>query len=327
MWPMVKIGMFIPRGVGDPRRFGPPSLKSIVRYGQRADDLGFDSLFVPDHFFIERPKGTLVPYPEAWTTMTALVSATKRIRVGSMVLAAGFRHPALLAKMAGALQELADGRLILGVGTGNQPIEHETFGLGFEGRAGRFAEYLAILTALLKNEHVTLHGKHYRVDDAWLRMDSPAVPIWIAATGDRTIGLAARYAAGWNGGGANTVDGEPFVSHLAKLRGACRTIGRDPSELEISSFTTAIVSPDERHAAGVVAALGEINGGQSEESLRRQYVLGTPEQVVAALRQQVRWGVTHFIISHGPQPSTLWSDETLELFGREVLPALKEEAR
>jgi alkanesulfonate monooxygenase SsuD/methylene tetrahydromethanopterin reductase-like flavin-dependent oxidoreductase (luciferase family) len=75
----------------------------------------------------------------------------------------------------------------------------------------------------------------------------------------------------------------------------------------------------------VVAALGEINGGQSEESLRRQYVLGTPEQVVAALRQQVRWGVTHFIISHGPQPSTLWSDETLELFGREVLPALREQ--
>src|SRR4029453_5702384 len=112
---------------------------------------------------IERPKGVLTPYPEAWTTMTALALSTRRARVGSMVLAAGFRHPGRLAKMAGALQELCDGRLILGVGTGNMPIEHEAFGLGFEGRVGRFDEYLQILTALLRNESVTLKGRHYQV--------------------------------------------------------------------------------------------------------------------------------------------------------------------
>jgi alkanesulfonate monooxygenase SsuD/methylene tetrahydromethanopterin reductase-like flavin-dependent oxidoreductase (luciferase family) len=319
----LSVGMFIPRGVGDPRRFGPPSHKAIVQYGQRADALGFDSLWVPDHFFIERPKGVLVPYPEAWTTMTALVLGTGRARVGSMVLAAGFRHPALLAKMAGALQELADGRLIVGVGTGNMPIEHETFGLGFEGRVGRFDEYLQILTALLRNETLTLKGRHYQVEDARLLMPVPSVPIWIAASGQRMLGLAARYATGWNGGGAETATGEPFVSKLAGLREACRQIGRDPDGLEISSFTTAIVSPNEREAAEVVAALRDINGGISEEQVQQRYVLGTPEQVVVGLRRQVDWGVNHLIISHGAQPSTLWSDQTLELFGREVLPALK----
>src|SRR5215210_5438432 len=175
--------MFVPRGVGDPRHYPQPSPKAIVRYGQRADELGFDSLWVPDHFFIERPKGTLHPYPEAWTTMTGLAMNTKRARIGSMVLAAGFRHPALLAHMAGALQELSDGRLILGVGTGNMPIEHATFGLGFEGRVGRFDEYLRILTALLRNEPVTLRGRHYQVEDARLLMELPPVPIWIAASG------------------------------------------------------------------------------------------------------------------------------------------------
>jgi alkanesulfonate monooxygenase SsuD/methylene tetrahydromethanopterin reductase-like flavin-dependent oxidoreductase (luciferase family) len=315
--------MFIPRGVGDPRTFGPPSHKAIVRYGQTADELGFDSLWVPDHFFIERPKGTLIPYPEAWTTMTALALSTRRAHVGSMVLAAGFRHPALLAKMAGALQELADGRLILGVGTGNMVIEHETFGLGFEGRVGRFDEYLQILTRLLKNEHATLHGKHYQVEDARLLMDVPPVPIWIAASGERMLRLAARHASGWNGGGANTVDGEPFVSKLAALREACRAAGRDPNELEISSFTTAIVSPNEQHAAEVVAALQDINGGIPDEDVHTRYVLGTPEQVVAGLRQQIAWGVNHLIVSHGAQPSTLWSDDTLHLFAREVLPALR----
>ena len=319
----LSVGMFVPRGVGDPRGFGPPSHKAILRYGRWADELGFDSLWVPDHFFIERPKGVLTPYPEAWTTMTALAMSTRRARIGSMVLAAGFRHPALLAKMAGALQELSDDRLILGVGSGNMQIEHETFGLGFEGLAGRFEEHLRILTALLNGERITLEGKHYRVRDAHLLMAVPKVPIWVAASGERMLGLAARYAEGWNGGAGLFPDGEPFVSKLAGLRAACRRIGRDPGGLEVSSFTTAIVSPDAAAAAAVVEALQEINGGIAADEVERRYVLGTPDRVVAGLRQQVAWGVTHLIVSHGAHPSSLWSDQTLELFAREVLPALR----
>lgn len=319
----LSIGMFIPRVVGDPRRAAQPSHKAIVRYGQLADEMGFDSLWVPDHFFIERPKGVLTPYPEAWTTMTALAMTTRRARIGSMVLAAGFRHPALLAKMAGALQELANGRLVLGVGTGNMPIEHETFGLGFDCRVGRFAEYLQILTGLLKGETITLDGRHYQVKDANLLMTVPPVPIWIAASGERMLGLAARYAVGWNGGAAHFPDGEPFVSKLAGLRTACERAGRDPAEIEISSFTTTIVSPNEREAAAVVEALREINGGIDADEVRRRYVLGTPDQVVAGLRQHVAWGINHLIVSHGAHPSSLWSDATLELFAREVLPALR----
>jgi alkanesulfonate monooxygenase SsuD/methylene tetrahydromethanopterin reductase-like flavin-dependent oxidoreductase (luciferase family) len=202
-------------------------------------------------------------------------------------------------------------------------IEHETFGLGFEGRVGRFEEYLRILTALLNNEEITLHGKHYRLTEAKLRMPVPSVPIWIAASGERMLGLAAKYAVGWNGGAAQFPDGEPFVSKLAGLREACKKLGRDPAEIEISSFTNAIVSPNEREAAAVVETLRDINGGISADEVRQRYVLGTPDQVIAGLRQQVAWGVTHLIISHGAYPSSLWSDATLELFAREVLPALR----
>ncbi len=319
----VQIGMFIPRGVGDPRTYSQPDHKAIVRYGQRADELGFDSLWVPDHFFFERPKGTLNPYPEAWTTMTALAMRTERAKVGSMVLAASFRHPALLAHMAGALQELADGRLILGVGAGSGPAEHEVFGLGFEGRVGRFEEFLRILSGLLNNGTVTLRGRHYQVRDARLLRTVPEVPIWIAGTGPRVLGLAARYARGWNGGGASPVDGEPLVSKVAELRAACRSRGRDPAEMEISSFTMTIVSRDARQAADVLDELREINGGISADEVRARYVLGTPDQVITQLRAQTRWGITHFVLSLGAQPSSLWSDETLALFGREVLPALR----
>jgi hypothetical protein len=77
----------------------------MVRYAQRAEALGFDSVWVPDHFFFQGPPGVLTPYPEAWTLMTAIGVTTERVQIGSMVLAAAFRHPALLAEMAGALQE------------------------------------------------------------------------------------------------------------------------------------------------------------------------------------------------------------------------------
>jgi alkanesulfonate monooxygenase SsuD/methylene tetrahydromethanopterin reductase-like flavin-dependent oxidoreductase (luciferase family) len=225
--------------------------------------------------------------------------------------------------MAGALQDLADGRLILGVGTGNQPIEHATFGLEFDGRVGRFEEYLRVLVGLLNGEPVTARGKYYRVEDGRLLMPVPKVPIWIAASGERMLGLAAQYAVGWNGGGANMDDGEPFVSKLAGLRAACQRRGRDPGEIEVSSFTTVVVSPDACHAASVVETLREINGGIAADEVARRYVLGTPTEVVAGLRKLVGWGVNHLIVSHGTHPSSLWSDETLELFGREVLPALR----
>jgi alkanesulfonate monooxygenase SsuD/methylene tetrahydromethanopterin reductase-like flavin-dependent oxidoreductase (luciferase family) len=100
-----------------------------------------------------------------------------------MVMAAAFRHPALLAKMAGALQELTGGRLLLGVGAGNQIAEHTAFGLGFAQRVRRFDEYLQILHALLANEIVTLHGRFYQLTVRQLIDEASA-----SAAGDRRAG-------------------------------------------------------------------------------------------------------------------------------------------
>ena len=108
--------------------------------------------------------------------------------------------------------------LLLGVGAGNQIAEHTAFGLGFDHRVRRFAEYLQILQPLLANERVTLHGRHYDLTDASLLMTHPPVPLMIAALGERMMGLAARYADAWNGGGATTPDGEPFRSRLERSR-------------------------------------------------------------------------------------------------------------
>jgi alkanesulfonate monooxygenase SsuD/methylene tetrahydromethanopterin reductase-like flavin-dependent oxidoreductase (luciferase family) len=295
----------------------------MLEYAQRAERLGFDSVWVPDHVYFQTLPGVFHPYPEAWTLMTAIGVTTERVQIGSMVMAAGFRHPALLAKMAGALQELTGGRLLLGVGAGNQVAEHTAFGLGFDHRVRRFDEYLQILQPLLANEHVTMHGRFYQVTDASLLMTHPPVPLMIAALGERMIGLAARYASAWNGGGAATPDGEPFRSRLKTLHAACTAIGRDPAEIDVSYSVNVMVFPD---AAATDRAVEMLAGGpffKSAEEVRNRLAIGTPDEVAARLKLIVSWGVTHLICSLNAQPFMLWSDSTLDLFVKDVLPRLR----
>jgi alkanesulfonate monooxygenase SsuD/methylene tetrahydromethanopterin reductase-like flavin-dependent oxidoreductase (luciferase family) len=326
--PVLRVGLGVPRYLGEPGRdFSPPDHRRMLGYAQQAEQAGFDSVWVPDHFYFEWPPGVFEPYPEAWTLMTAIGATTRRVLVGSLVLAAGFRHPALLAKMAGALQELTGGRVLLGVGAGNQVAEHEAFGLGFDGRVGRFAEYLAVLQSLLRNERVSHRGRWYTLSDASLLMSQPAVPVWVAAGGERMLSLAARYADGWNGGGGLIGDGRQFRAALDALRATCRRIGRDPNEIEVSCSANVLVLPSAAEAQAMVEHVAESVAGWTPRVVRERYAIGTPEQVSGRLAQAIEWGATHLICSIGGRPFTLWSDDMLELFAREVMPRLRRSAQ
>ena len=103
----------------------------MLRDAQYAEKLGFDAVWVPDHFYFERPAG-IETFPDAWTLLTAIAMKTERVKLGTNVVAATFRHPSLMAKMAGALQDLSGGRLLLNMGAGNQIKEHAAFGFDFE---------------------------------------------------------------------------------------------------------------------------------------------------------------------------------------------------
>ena len=106
----VRIGFALPRRIGetasDPTFLSHPE---ILGYAQKAEELGFDSMWVPDHFYFEWPAGSFEAYPEPWTLLAAIGATTHRVQVGSLVLAAAFRHHALLARMSVALQELTGG--------------------------------------------------------------------------------------------------------------------------------------------------------------------------------------------------------------------------
>ncbi|HEV8638133.1 MAG TPA: LLM class flavin-dependent oxidoreductase [Chloroflexota bacterium] len=317
----MKVGFGIPRRLGQPPDWRQNTHADMLRLGQKAAALGFDSIWVPDHYFFERPPGMFSPYPEAWTLMTALAVTTERVQIGSMVLAAGFRHPALLAQMAGALQELCRGRLLLGLGAGNQPAEHAAFGIDFERRVGRFDEYLRILTGLLGGETMTFQGRHYQLHDASLLYRYPKVPLLIAAGGERMMRLAARYADAFNAAGGGP-GGEGFRGKLAELQTACRAIGRDPSEIEVTFSATVVVLPDAAAAGRAVEVIAAKPPAIAPDQVRAGYVIGTPDEVADGLLRRREWGAQHLVLGLGAEPFTLWSEESLELFAGEVLPRL-----
>src|SRR5260221_8187614 len=123
----------ISRGSGDPSTTPFPSHTVMLADGVHAEKCGFDAVWLPDHFFFER-DGELETYPDVWTLLVALAVRTERVRLGTDVLAATFRHPALLAKMAGALHGVAGWRFNFGVGGGKHPYEQPPFRLGLVAR-------------------------------------------------------------------------------------------------------------------------------------------------------------------------------------------------
>ncbi|MFN8526839.1 MAG: LLM class flavin-dependent oxidoreductase [Chloroflexota bacterium] len=320
--PKVTFGyMALPRGEGDPSTQPFPSHNLMLSDAVRAEQLGYDAVWMPDHYYFERPSG-IETFPEAWTLLTAIAMRTERLRLGTMVIAAGFRHPALMAKMAGALQELSGGRVVLGIGAGNQIHEHTAFGIEFERRIGKFKEYMAIMCALLNGETVTLDGRYYTLKGASLRTVVPRVPVLVAAGGAQMMDLTAKYASAWNPAGGVGWDPAAFSEKLGLLRSACAAVGRDASEIEVSHLSFMGVAADAAEAREITDYLAA-QAKTTPEALLKRTLVGTPDQIATAMRGHAALGVTHFIcaISGTPNPDRYM--DRVELLAREVLPKVR----
>src|SRR5690349_22697743 len=136
--------------------------ESIRAITQQAETDGFDSIWLADHLFYRTPGEPTRGIWECWTMLAALAEATQRVEIGTLVLCNSFRHPAILAKMATAVDEVSGGRLILGVGAGWNEPEYQAFGLPFDHRVDRFEEALQILGPLLRDGHVDFAGRYYQ---------------------------------------------------------------------------------------------------------------------------------------------------------------------
>jgi len=254
------------------------------RLAQAVEDLGFVGLFRSDHFTNARPpdKDSL----ELWVSLTYLATHTRRLEFGPLVTPLSFRHPVHTARMAKDVDDLAGGRLVLGLGAGWQEREHRMFGFplgSLRERFDRLEEGLEVITRLLRSpERVTFHGRYFHLEDAIL-LPRPARPggprLLVGGNGPRrTLPLAARYADEWN---ALFLPPERFAALNARLDDLLRAAGREPAAVRRSMMTGLIFGRDEAELAR------KLEGRASAEDLRaRGLVVGTPAQVreqVAAL--------------------------------------------
>ncbi len=285
------------------------------RLVQTVEGLGYAGLFRSDHF--TNPTGPVLDALELWSSLTWLADNTSRIEFGPLVSPVSFRHPVITAWQASAVDNLAGGRLRLGIGAGWQEREHETYGfdlLDTDRRFARFEEALQVVILLLQSdEPVSFDGEFYRLRDAALMPRSPrpgGPPIVIGGNGPRrTLPLAARYADEWN---AVLVTSERFIELDARLDELLQEVGRPPEQVRRTLMTRAVSG---RSTADVERKLA----GQSADELRgRGALVGTAPEAAEQLGRLEEAGVQRVMLQW------LETDDIdgLEAMAQTVLPQL-----
>ena len=230
----MEIGLLLPQAADDGAGGTWTDMLGLAR---RAEDGGAASVWLSDHFFYrgpDTPVGEETGYHEAWTLLSALAATTTRVRLGTLVLATSFRPAGLLARMAATADDVAAGRLMLGLGCGWHEPEYDAFGYPFDHRVGRFEETLQILVPLLRGDRVTAGGRWQGVRDAAiLPRPEHRIPILVAAKGERMCRLTARHADAWQTAWFGLPD-ERFRTRRAVFEDACAAEGRDPATVEVT---------------------------------------------------------------------------------------------
>lgn len=272
-----------------------PNWAEIKTMAQTAEAVGFDSFWLADHVLFATPEGDPVGAWEGFTFLSAVAAVTTKIALGPLVACTSFRNPALLAKMADALDEISNGRFILGLGAGWNEPEYTAFGWPFDHRVSRFAEAMQIIAPLLREGRVDFHGTYYEVNDCVLRPRGPSPsgpPIMIGGTRPRMLRLTAQYADIYN---TDTIFEPERARELWDgVRQACKEVGRDPATLELTAFTN-------------VRVLGPGETGHPTV----QEIAGSAAEVADALQRFADVGVTHMIIRFEGDRTP-----TIERFGR-----------
>lgn len=327
----MKVGLCLPGAEpGTGRRLGA---NEVIDFGIRAEEMGFDSLWFADHYFVKR-GGVVGGSYECWTMMTYLAARTRRAQIGSLVLLNALRHPAMVAKAAAALHELSGGRLVLGVGAGWHPPEYEALGLPFDHRVSRLEESLQVLRALLHGEGIDHAGRFvYAVSPPLVPAAAqPAPPILVAARGERMLRLTARYADAWNMAWLGS-DVAPFRQDLQRVRQAEQAAGR-PGAVVATAGLWLICHRDPDAARATLANLpGSGLTYSSAEgfvvrdtppTMPHEVVLGSPEEVLEVLRQYAAAGCQEVLLSLGNRPFVILSNEMLETVASDVLPRARQ---
>jgi probable F420-dependent oxidoreductase len=288
---------------------------------QAAEALGYDLVVLPDHIVLEGPERQFDPHALAYDTIViaaALAEATKKIRLGHLVLCNLFRHPAITAQSLMTLDRASGGRLLAGLGTGWTETEFQMTGIPFPPIAERLRmldEALACIVSLWTNERTTFDGEFYKFKDAilWPKpLQKPRPPIIVGGGGKGLLRIAAKYADYINlipdAGKAGKVSlenvkrmtDEVFRAKVSFVREEARRCGRSPDSVKVSNFIYTLTITDSREATRQVAEMMGSAFGQTPEGILASpmSLIGTPEDCVAELKRRAKnWGVSQFIFS------------------------------
>ena len=300
----LKVGVQLP----EVERVVPwPELRGMA---VRAEELGFDSLWVGDHLLYRYPDGQSRAPWEAWSTLAALAAVTRRVELGPLVASTSFHNPAMLAKKAATIDEISGGRLVLGLGAGWNETEYLAYGFPFDQRVGRFEEAFTIIRTLLREGAIDFDGRYYQARDCELlpRPTRPGgPPLMIGSTGERMLRISLPHVDSWNAWYSSFGnDVEQLPALLRQVDEICLEVGRDPTEVQRT-----------------VAVLVRLAGGRGRPTVYDkgspfEPLQGTPDQLADVLRAYAQAGIGH--VQLVLDPITVDSIEalapTLELLDR-----------
>lgn len=329
----MRFGLFIPQGwrmdlVGIAPADQWQTMLDLARHADAGD--AWESIWVYDHFHTV-PAPSQDATHEAWTLMAAYGAATERVRLGQMCTCMGYRNPAYLAKVAATTDIISGGRVEMGIGAGWYEHEWKAYGYGFPSAGERLAmldEGVQIMRDLWRDGIATFDGKHYQVDGAICRplpLQADGIPLWIAGGGEKkTLRIAARYAQYTN------FDATPdtFRHKSQVLEQHCKDLGRDFGEITRSGNYNVVLGRDQAEVDEKLAWIGDHYAralpnfrGDALGAFRGTPGVGTPEQVAENLRAAKGMGLEYAICY---LVDAAYDRSTLELFEREVIPALRD---
>ncbi|GAA1021904.1 MULTISPECIES: LLM class F420-dependent oxidoreductase [Amycolatopsis] len=297
------------------------SYDDLLRVARTTEAAGYDAFFRSDHYLKMGSADGLPGPTDAWITLAGLARETERVRLGTLVTAATFRHPGPLAISVAQVDQMSGGRVEFGIGTGWYDDEHTAYGLTLpplKERFDRYAEQLAVITGLWKTpagEKFSYSGDYYTLADSPALpkpAQSPAPPVIIGGGGKkRTPALAAQYADEFN---LPFVDAETALAQFERVDAAAEAIGRNPKEILRSVALVLAAGRDEAEVARRASAIG-----RETDELRANGLAGTAAEIVDRIGQwREKTGITRLYL----QVLDLSDLDHIEFVASEVAPQL-----
>src|SRR5687768_8073694 len=322
-----KFGVLVPQGwrldlvsMKDPVE----KYEQMTRFAKEAERLGYDSIWVYDHFHTV-PTQELETNFECWMSTAALARDTSTIRIGQMVTCNNYRNPALLAKMASTVDVMSHGRLDFGIGAGWYEAEYKAYGYPFPDgpeRLRQLDEALQIIRAMWTEPYATFEGKYYQVRGAINEpkgVQKPHIPIWVGGGGEKvTLKLVAKYADACNI--STGTDPAGYKHKYDVLREHCDKLGRDYNSILKTAHVFLTLLEDGQDPEEGTAHQRGLRGGISLEEYSTGTFVGNVEETTGFLKALQDVGTEYFVVYFRNDLTRL---DTLQRFAQDVIPAFR----